>query len=279
MKGDLFIMPPEETTNQATETGVKETPAAEVQATETQAHGTETQGHETQPEGTKESKPSTETQTGVETKPAAGVEDDVERAFAARLNKERQKIEQQYNATLQRAAKIQGFDSVDAYLAAVEQAEKDAEQAEQERLYEENPTEAIRAAVQRELSVTQERDRAHQAQKAALKDKPFFTELEGEIDRIYQDGIQSGNVLDLNTLYAWAFGQRGPELIEKATKNATQSALAQVQDRARRGVVGQDNNHSDDDVDMSDIDMEMASAFGNDPKEIAKYKHQQTKRK
>lgn len=272
-------MPPEETTNQATETGVKETPAAEVQTPETQTQGTEIQGTETQSEGTKETKPSTETQTGVEAKPAAGVEDDVEKAFAARLNKERQKIEQQHNATLQRAAKASGFDSVEAYLAAVEQAERDVEQEEQERLYAENPTEAIRAAVQRELNATQERERAYQTQKAALKERPFFTELETEIDRIYQDGLKNGNVLDLNTLYSFAFGNRGPELIEQVRKNASQSALAQVQDRARRGVVGQDSNHSDDDIDISDVDLEMANAFGHDPKEIAKYKHQQTKRK
>lgn len=272
-------MPPEEIATQATETGVKETPAAEVQTPETQTQGTETQGNETQTTATQETKPSTETQTGVETKPVAGAEDEVEKAFAARLNKERQKIEQQYNSTLQRAAKIQGFDSVEAYLAAVEQAEAEAEQEEQERLYAENPTEAIRAAVQRELNATQERERAYQTQKAALKDKPFFNELETEIDRIYQDGLKNGNVLDLNTLYSFAFGSRGPELIEQVRKNASQSALAQVQDRARRGVVGQDSNHNDDDIDMSDVDLEMASAFGNDPKEIAKYKHQQTKRR
>lgn len=268
MKGELSTMPTEETAVQTTETGVKETPAAEVQTTETQETQKATETQET-------SEP--KTQTGVEKPAAAEQEDGIEKAFAARLAKERQKIEQQHTATLQRVAKASGFPDVESYLAAVESAEKEAEAEAQAKLYQENPTEAIEKAVERKLAARDEQQRVYQQKMAELEKKPFFADLKADITGIYNDSFKNGQTLDLDTVYNFVLGQRAPELIEKAQKAASQSTIAQVQDRAKRGLVSNDSSHADD-IDVSEIDVEMANAFGNDPKEVAKYVKQQTKR-
>jgi len=258
----------EETTIQTTESGVNNVPAAEVQANE--------------PKLDQASEPQTE--TGVETKPAAEVEDGTEKAFAARLAKERQKIEQQHSeslakaqSTLQKAAKIHGFTDVDSYLAAVDQAEKDSEEEEQARLYQENPAEALDKLVEKKLAEREMHQQAQQQQRSELEKKPYYSDLKAEIDQLCNELAKNGQPLDLGTVYNFVLGQRAPELIEKAAKATAQSTIADLHDRARRGVLSNDGSAGDD-VDTSVVDVRMANAFGNDPKEIAKYVHQQTKR-
>jgi hypothetical protein len=102
MKGELFIMEGQET---AVQTGVENTPAAEVQ-TETNTQ-TET---------------STQQPTGVQTDSAAGNQG-VEQAFARRLASERQKIEQEfspYRSFVETEAKRNNMTS-EQWLQAVEQ--------------------------------------------------------------------------------------------------------------------------------------------------------------
>jgi len=92
---------------------------------------------------------------------------------------------------------------------------------------------------------------------------------------------------DLYSLPEWkeiyAYTQKGYELsdayykvnkskvLEKTQKDAEKRTIANVQDRLKRGITGASDNINGDDADASDVDVEMARAFGNDPKEIAKY--------
>jgi hypothetical protein len=180
---------------------------------------------------------------------------------------------QTLEATIQRAAKAQGFNSVDEYLAAVEKAEKEAE----EQRYQENPLEAVRDTVQREISAVLGQQTRVQQQKKELKDSPFFSDLEPEIDALITDNAARGQHIDVKTAYFYLRGQKLEELMEKGQKTAVKSTIAQLHDRAKRGVVSADSAHGDD-VDTSDVDVSMANAFGNDPKKIAKYVKQQSKR-
>ncbi|MFW9968628.1 MAG: hypothetical protein ACFFDF_00410 [Candidatus Odinarchaeota archaeon] len=114
-------------------------------------------------------------------------------------------------------------------------------------------------------------------QKKALKDKPFFSELESDIDNLIKDTINSGQSVDVETAYKYLCGEKLPELLENAKTNASKSTIADIQDVRRRGGVVKSDGGADD-VDISDVDLNMAKAFGNDPKEIAKYVAKQKRR-
>lgn len=113
-----------------------------------------------------------------------------------------------------------------------------------------------------------------QSQKAELKDKPFFKELEADIDKM----ISAAPGIDAKTAYNYLKGERFDELLEQAKKNTKKSTIADLHDKAKRGLTSPSES-LEDDVDITDVDTDMARAFGNDPKEIAKYKKQALKRR
>lgn len=185
---------------------------------------------------------------------------------------------------LQRAARVQGFSTVDEYIAAVEKAEKDAEAAHYAKTHGVTPEEAQREldrdrrvqALENELRTTKRLTNLDK-EKEPLRDKMYFKELEPEIDQLVADNAAKGVDISVEAAYHYLRGQRLEELLEQTKSNTVKSTIAQVHDRARRGVVSGDGNHGDD-VDTSDIDTGMAAAFGNDPKKIAKYVKQSLKR-
>lgn len=111
------------------------------------------------------------------------------------------------------------------------------------------------------------------SQKAELKDKPFFKELEADIDLM----VKKAPGVDVKTAYNYLKGERFDELLEQAKKNTQKSTIADLHDKAKRGITSSSESIGDD-VDTSDIDVSMANAFGNDPKKIAKYVKNQTRR-
>jgi hypothetical protein len=103
-------------------------------------------------------------------------------------------------------------------------------------------------------------------QKAELKDKPFFKELEADIDKM----IAAAPGVDVKTAYNYLRGERFDELIEQTKKNTKKSTIADLHDQAKRGITSSSEGQGDE-IDTTDIDINMARAFGNDPKDIAKY--------
>jgi hypothetical protein len=64
---------------------------------------------------------------------------------------------------------------------------------------------------------------------------------------------------------------RSEELDKKLTAHVQKKTLADVQDRSRRRVSADGGNDTTDTSILTAEGREMANAFGNDPRSIAKY--------
>lgn len=142
--------------------------------------------------------------------------------------------------------------------------------------------------VQKMLEMSQEESKKAQilrkraAEKEALKDQPYFKELETEVDRMAQaKGYEN---VAVETIYDLLLGtnlRKGKlaELVSKAKK----SAVADLQDSARRTRTIKNDNDLSDEVDISaQLDresLEMSRLWKTDPKKIAKYVADQKKKK
>jgi hypothetical protein len=106
-------------------------------------------------------------------------------------------------------------------------------------------------------------------EKKPLKDEPFFTELESEIDQLVTDNAKKGIDVSVEAAYRYLVGSRLKELLSQEKGKAVKKTLADVQDRLNRGLTS-DSEGAASDSDIP-INSDMAAAFGNDPKKIAKY--------
>jgi hypothetical protein len=112
-------------------------------------------------------------------------------------------------------------------------------------------------------------------EKKPLKDKVYFKELEPEIDQLVIDNAKKGVDVSVEAAYYYLRGQKLDELLSQEKGKAVKKTLADIQDRLNRGLTSDsEGNATDTDIP---VDSEMASAFGNDPKKIAKYVKQQIK--
>jgi len=116
---------------------------------------------------------------------------------------------------------------------------------------------------ERKLKVSQA-----QLQKSKLKDKPYFKELEADIDK----AIASNPDVDVNTAYKYLIGENLEKLIASTKSKTEKQTIANMQDKARRRSVP--TSGADTGVDVGNIlskeEIEMSMAFGNDPREIAR---------
>lgn len=101
-------------------------------------------------------------------------------------------------------------------------------------------------------------------QKVQLKDKPFFNELEKDID----DMIARDPNIDIQTAYTYLRGAKLDDLLEKQSKTAEKRTIANIQDKARRKVVTSTGD-SDSTASLSELGMKAAIAMGLDPREVA----------
>jgi hypothetical protein len=119
--------------------------------------------------------------------------------------------------------------------------------------------------------------------------------IKEDIENLHKEFPETANVKtehDLYNLPEWneinAYIKRGYDmtdayykvnknkLLEKSKKDVEKRTVADIQDRAKRGVVKPDSG--DDDTNDVNIDTDMARAFGTDPKKIAKYVKNLTRR-
>jgi len=160
-----------------------------------------------------------------------------------------------------------------------------AKQQEQERLAEltQNniPEEVAKEIIEnrkfREEAKAKEYDLLIEQKKAALKDKPYFAELEADIDNLVKDSKSRGQLIDLEVAYKYLRGEKMEELLSKTEDDAVKRTIANVHDRAKRGVGALSSDAGSTDADITGINLDMAAAFGNDPKEIAKYVKKQSR--
>jgi len=124
-------------------------------------------------------------------------------------------------------------------------------------------------AIENELRATKLLTNLEKA-KEPFKDKMYFKELESDIDQLIKENVLQNREISVEAAFNYLRGQKLDELMEKAKANTVKSTVADMHDRTRRGVVANDGVAGDD-VDTSDINKEMASAFGNSPAAIAKY--------
>lgn len=69
------------------------------------------------------------------------------------------------------------------------------------------------------------------------------------------------------------------DILNRSTKTAVQSTIANLQDKAKRGIVnGNDGGGEDTTIELSDEGKRMASVFGTNPGNIAKYVKSQLKK-
>lgn len=161
---------------------------------------------------------------------------------------------------------------LDSYLTQ----DKIYEKADEEGVSEEVAKKLILADAQQviaeERNKVRERALALESQRNMLRADRHFPLLEKEVDEFLAANPNSG--LDFQTVYYHRKGQKGDELDKKLIKNAEKRTMANVQDRARRRLGGGDGG-SDQDVTPSSVltrdGMTMASVFGTDPRDLARY--------
>lgn len=166
----------------------------------------------------------------------------VEVAFARRLSAATEKIRSEYEpyrALIESEAARYNMTPAQYLQAVREQQEQAAAQqmAAQYGLSEEVAKRMM--AQEREINVLKQRDMMRESQsrnamlKAELKDKPFFAELEPEIDRL----ISINPAVDAKTAYYFLRGSdRFDSLLEKARKDAEAKVMADIAAK-RKGKV------------------------------------------
>lgn len=113
-------------------------------------------------------------------------------------------------------------------------------------------------------------------EKDSLKDKPYFKELEKQIDTM----TANNPALNIDTAYRFLLGDlmatgKLDEITASTNKSAKKSAIADLQDKAKRGRTIHSDGGGDEEFDPNKVlgkeAIEMTRAFGNDIKNVAKY--------
>jgi len=200
------------------------------------------------------------------------------KAFSERLNVMTQKAKaEERDAVIEEMYGSQGIHTYAEYQEAVQ---KQQEQERQNKLIENGiDPEILKEAIASDPDVQwaktfrqkQEVENFRsqvKEEKASLKDEPYFIDLEAEIDTLVESSLQNGKFVDVGTAYRFLVGQNIKDLISKSKGQTEKQTLANVQDRANRGLTG-GSDTTKGAVDYSDVDFGMANVFGNDPKKIA----------
>jgi len=122
-------------------------------------------------------------------------------------------------------------------------------------------------------------DSSISAEMESLKDRPHFNDLKADIEAMVENGKRTGAVVAPSVAYKFILGERFEELSRKKETSTVASAVANMHDKAKRGVIKSDTSYGEEDVDVSTVNKKMASVFGSDPKKIASYVKKHTRRK
>jgi len=130
----------------------------------------------------------------------------------------------------------------------------------------------LKSKIDSEKQKVRERFDFVQNEKRELQKDPFYNDLAPEMESILKERPD----LNPSTVYYHLKGQKADELYNKHSKNSEKRTIANMQDSLkRRGSPASSSGDVNGDIsNLSDFGKEMASAFGNDPREIAKYVRQ-----
>ena len=125
--------------------------------------------------------------------------------------------------------------------------------------------------IEAEKSKVKEKFNQMQEVKRGLVDDEYFHLLEKEVDEV----IAGNPEAEYEAVYAWLKHKKGKELKKQLASSVEKRTIANMHDRARRKNVKGSDGGLDENVSPSSVlsseGMAMANAFGNDPREIAKY--------
>jgi hypothetical protein len=203
--------------------------------------------------------------------------------YAKMRRKAEQEVKERYASQYRELQELTGLgmDETLEYLRKEKIAQEAVKYASENNMSEEAAKRLIETETKLKALEQKEKVREFQLdinkQKKELMKEPFFGELEDEIDTLVNDSLSKGEMINVDAAYRFLVGKNINNLLNKAKNQTQKQTIANIHDRANRGVSTSSDGVGDD-VDISDIDMEMANAFGNDPKEIAKYKKSKLKK-
>ena len=189
-------------------------------------------------------------------------------------------------AALLRAAKLEGFDTTDAYIAELGNREKVklSEQLEDAIGDPDKINEIVDQQIKThpEVIKTKEERRLLEFEKVKneLRKDQFFKELEPEFD----DLMARNPAAEANLVYSVLVGDyvragKFKELITKEKESVERKVLADVHDKERRAApTGGDTNEGKDTVQPNEFSRKIASIFGVSASKIAQRSHEKIKR-
>jgi len=108
-------------------------------------------------------------------------------------------------------------------------------------------------------SVYQEKDK--------LRTKPFFAELEKELDKI----IESDPNVNVSGAYKYLVGEHYERLTSSKSKDTEKRTIANIQDRSKRRAINSNSEGSTDTTEaLTSVGKKMAIAMGVDPRKVSK---------
>lgn len=150
------------------------------------------------------------------------------------------------------------------------------ERADSEGISESAAKKLLEAEVENKVSQIKDRFEKVQQQKESLKKDPFYEKISPEMDKVLKEQPN----LDPQTVFYYLKGQMGDELYKETVNKTAKTTVANIQDGMRRRNVPSSSGGASDTLSvLSKEGLEMASAFGNDPREIAKYVKSMKKKK
>jgi CRISPR/Cas system CMR-associated protein Cmr5 small subunit len=196
------------------------------------------------------------------------------------------------NAALHRAAKVEGFDTVDEYLAELDTREKAkiATQIEEaagdpDKIDEivKNHPEVVKTKEERQQLNEEKRKIGFDKVVNELKKDQFFKDVEPEFSSLMEQNPSMA--LDLvSVVYDSLVGKhlrsgKFSEIITKEKESAVKAAIADVHDKERRAApTGGDTNEGKDTAMPSAFANKLASVFGVSASKIAQRTHEKLKR-
>ena len=198
----------------------------------------------------------------------ANIRRKAEEEAKAKLSKERQELEEA-RKEIQKMKRQQEEQRIEADVMSGITYDKVIETADRMGTSEEYARELLISQARNEATKKKaeyyERFQEIQEQKAKLKDKPFFNELESDLDKMLQDNPE----LLPETAYKFLRGDKFEELMERRSTSKEKSMIANMQDKARRKGVSSDGT-PDPSAGLSEFGKEFATFLGVDPREVAK---------
>jgi hypothetical protein len=182
-------------------------------------------------------------------------------------------------------AKRLGFSSFDELETAQAQRELE-EQAEQYATEKGMDTETAMRLIQLEKKDAEReaaekkrvRDFNNNTQREAVKSDPLFNELDALVQKTLAMPEMANESYQNVYTYVCGMPDNRNRIIEEAKKLAEQRAIANIHDKKSRGLTDSSDGEPDEDVELTPEGKTMAAAFGNDPREIAKYVKKQIRR-